>query len=213
MSSPSHWSAIRYLNREGDIDKTRNRLPHWQQDGASYFHTFRLADSLPESILAPWRKEREAWLRIHPQPWDDRVEREYHQRFSSAIDRHLDAGHGDCVLRDPANSVHLEHALKHFDGDRYLLHAWVIMPNHAHILVSLAEGTDLGKTIASWKRYSSNQIQQSLGTSGTLWQKDYYDRMIRNSRHFQAVARYISNNPAKARLPDSRYRLYQAPWL
>ena len=101
---------------------------------------------------------------------------------------------------------------RHFDGDRYILHAWVIMPNHVHLLVSMAAGIRLEKVIASWKRFSANQIQQRRGTIGGIWQKDYFDRLIRNEGHFRNVVRYIRNNPVKGNLPVGEYQLYAAPW-
>ena len=215
MNSPesSQWSAIRFYQEAEVSEKTHNRLPHWQQEGGTYFVTFRLNDSLPSELLKEWRDERQTWLLQHPKPWSPPQEMEYHRRFSSAIDQHLDASHGSCVLRDSANADLLAQCLQYFDSDHYLLHAWVIMPNHVHILFSNAHGTDLGKTIASWKRFSANQIQKRLGTTGGIWQKDYFDRMIRSKEHFRNVVRYIRNNPVKANLPTGEYLRYEAPWI
>ena len=92
---------FQFFNPYDDIRFTANRLPHWQQKGAVYFVTFRLADAVPQQLRKQWESDREAWLRFHPQPWDAETEREYHERFSGAIERWLDAGHGSCVLRHP----------------------------------------------------------------------------------------------------------------
>src|SRR2546423_896733 len=83
---------LRFFNPYAEIRFTANRLPHWQQDGAAYFVTFRLADAVPYNLRTRWESEREAWLRVHPQPWSAKLEREYHERFSGAIERWLDAG-------------------------------------------------------------------------------------------------------------------------
>jgi REP element-mobilizing transposase RayT len=212
-STSSPWPILRFLNEHAPIRKTLNRLPHWQQDGATYFLTFRLHDSIPSDILRQWREDRDIWLLEHPQPWSPETESEYHHRFSAAIDEHLDQGHGSCVLRECANASIVAQALQYFDTTRYLLHAWVIMPNHVHLLLSLAETTSLESIVASWKRFTAIQIHARNHTSGTLWQKDYFDRMIRDWEHFMHVARYIRRNPNKAGLAPGSVSLHLAPWV
>ena len=78
---------LRFFNPYADIRHAENRLPHWQQEGAVYFVTFRLADAVPSNLLTPWAGEREAWLKVHPEPWNEEIERQYHERFSGAIER------------------------------------------------------------------------------------------------------------------------------
>ncbi|HZE57169.1 MAG TPA: hypothetical protein VE031_04890 [Chthoniobacterales bacterium] len=87
-------NELRFFNPYAEIRHTENRLPHWQQNGATYFVTFRLADSIPANVLGRWRDEREAWLRLHPEPWNFEIELEYHQRFSGALEHWLDQGYG-----------------------------------------------------------------------------------------------------------------------
>ena len=81
---------LRFFNPYAEIQHTGNRLPHWQQKGATYFVTFRLADSIPSAVLGQWQDEREAWLQAHPEPWDLEIESQYHQRFSASLERWLD---------------------------------------------------------------------------------------------------------------------------
>jgi putative transposase len=199
---------LRYYRDDRLSRKTLNRLPHWQQVRAVYFVTFRLADSLPPHLSKNWHEDRDTWLLLNPKPWTGDQEREYHERFSLRMERLLDAGHGACLFRDPANALWVVDALSFKEGDAYHLHAWVVMPNHVHVLMSLADGSKLEKVIAAWKRWSTNQIQQTLETSGGIWQKDYFDRMIRDHAHFQRVIRYIRNNPVKAGLREGEYALY-----
>jgi hypothetical protein len=92
---------LRFFNPYAEIRHSENRLPYWQQEGATYFVTFRLADSVSSHVLGQWQDEREAWVRAHPEPWSFEVDREYHQRFSGAIERWLDEGQGACFLRRP----------------------------------------------------------------------------------------------------------------
>lgn len=138
---------------------------------------------------------------------------EYHKRFSARLDRHLDDGHGSCLLRDPANRGIVANAFLHFDRQRYLLHSYVIMPNHVHLLLSLAEAESLDRVVGSWKRFAATAIHRHIGASGALWQKDYFDRIIRDWDHFANVARYIRRNPLKAQLGDGESLLEEAPWI
>ena len=211
--SSFQWSDLRFLNGEAPIDRTRRHLPHWQQDGKCYFVTFRLADSLPVSLLRQWTTERDQWLHDHPKPWSAETEAEYHRLFSGAIDRWLDQGMGSCLLREPAHSSVVANAFHHFDGTRYTLHTFVVIPNHVHLLLSLGENAVLADTIATWKRFSATAINNAAGRSGAFWMDDHFDRIIRNWDHFIAVARYIRNNPRKGKLPASSSVLHSAPWV
>jgi hypothetical protein len=82
-------AAMKYYNPFEDVHITQHHLPHWQQAGATYFITYRLADAIPAMLLNRWRKEREIWMSFHPQPWTVEVEDEYHRRFSSRMERWL----------------------------------------------------------------------------------------------------------------------------
>jgi REP element-mobilizing transposase RayT len=141
------------------------------------------------------------------------TEAEYHKLFSARIDQFLDQGLGSCLLEESANSATVASAFHHFDHTRYLLHAWVIMLNHVHLLLSLGEFIDLGETVASWKRFTATKINRLDHGSGPIWQKDYFDRLIRDWDHFMNVARYIRRNPIKAKLPIGSFVVYEAPWV
>lgn len=202
--------TLPFFNPYGAIRTTRNRLPHWQQAGAVYFVTFRLADAVPAQLLDERTNEREIWLRLHPEPWTGAVEREYHQRFSQAREDHLDAGHGSCALREPACSRIVGDALIHFDGARCSQIAWVVMPNHAHALFVLNPATALEALLHSWKRFSARQINIHLGRAGSLWQRDYFDRLVRDDAHLANCVRYIRRNPQKARLNPDDFLHYES---
>ncbi|HEX8914222.1 MAG TPA: transposase [Humisphaera sp.] len=135
----------------------------------------------------------------------------------------LDAGYGSCILREPAAAECVIGAWRHFAGERYDLIAWVVMPNHVHVLVRVYDGQPLGRIVQSWKSYTGRRIAQ-MGRSGDaglqpgssadvgraglkpgvpgggVWMRDYWDRYIRDERHFAAVVRYIHENPVKAGL-------------
>lgn len=117
-------------------------------------------------------------------------------QIDAALDRHL----GDSLLREPANAQEIADALRHFDEQRYALHAWCVMPNHVHVLVEPLGTYELGAIVRSWKSFSAAKINKQLGRSGRLWAADYFDRYIRNEAHYQATLSYVENNPVKAGL-------------
>jgi hypothetical protein len=119
-----------------DIDIHQRNLPHWTQKNATYFVTFRLADSIPQTKLRQLSDEREEWLKRHKQPLTNSQKAEYHRFFSQKVDDWLDAGMGECHLKNPQVAEIVATALPYFHGDRYNLGDYVIMPNHVHVLVT-----------------------------------------------------------------------------
>src|SRR5215471_19010961 len=89
-----------FFNPEAPLVIHRGKLPHWRQEGAIYFVTFHLADSLPRTKLEWLRNEKDLWLRLNPKPHTDGQKREYHERFTQTVDRWLDAGYGRCFRRN-----------------------------------------------------------------------------------------------------------------
>jgi REP element-mobilizing transposase RayT len=94
----------------------------------------------------------------------------------------------------------VEDALLYFDGERYRTIAWVIMPNHVHVLIETMEGYPVGQVVHSWKSYTAKQANQMLGRSGRFWFREYFDRYVRDERHFANAVQYIHDNPVKAGL-------------
>ena len=161
---------------------TRNRLPHCDAPGLIQAITFRLADALPREVL-----QRIARLR------DDADKRRQ-------LEHWMDAGLGSCLLADPRCAGIVQQALRYHDGNKYRLLAWCVMPNHVHVLIEPAEGVPLADILHAWKSYTAKRINRLLGRSGRVWQREYYDRYIRNDHHLAAVIRYIHHNPVKAEL-------------
>ncbi|MDZ4344994.1 MAG: DEAD/DEAH box helicase family protein, partial [Candidatus Binatia bacterium] len=94
-------ATLNYFDPKEPVAFLSGDLPHWRQDGATYFVTFRLADSLPQEKLAEWRKERDQWLGQHPEPHNEAARKEYYERFPQRLQQWLDAGTGSCVLELP----------------------------------------------------------------------------------------------------------------
>ena len=189
-----HPPAPNFFSGQGEVVVTQANLPHWSKDRIATFVTFRLADSLPQERLDQLRAEKTAWLAAHPQPWTEVVADEFHRRFGDALLSELDAGHGSCVLRREDCRRIVEDSIWHFAGERYALYAYVVMPNHVHVLLMPLNSWSVSKSVEAIKRFTAHQINAALGREGALWQKESYDTLVRNARQFKAIIRYIREN-------------------
>jgi REP element-mobilizing transposase RayT len=166
---------------------SRGYLPHFDAPGEIQAVTFRLADSLPQSLITSWKQA----LANTP---DQAAAAKLHAKTAA----YEDAGHGSCLLRNPAHARTVQDALLHFDGDRYRLLEWVIMPNHVHVLFK-PETRALDHIVKSWKSFTAREINKAIGAEGTLWFRDYHDRFIRDEDHYQNAKAYIRMNPVRVR--------------
>ncbi len=195
--------------RFGEVKvRDRGRLPHWEKDNATYFITFRLADSLPKSVLERIESERQAIVKtaIGLRRALSADERTRIARLSTpVIERFLDSGAGACDLQNSAIAERVANALHYFDEKRYRLFAWCVMPNHVHVVARLFPGQTLATVVHSWKSLSAKQANRILGKHGVFWQREYYDHLIRNDEEFERAIRYVGENPAKANLKDWKW--------
>ena len=182
-----------YFGR-GHIDATRANLPHWNKDNTAAFVTFRLADALPREKLVPLEETRNAWLAAHPQPWDAATVREYYATFDARVQEWLDSGYGACELGDARCREIVEDSLWHFAGERYALYAYVVMPNHVHVVFMPMGGRVQSEIVRDWKRFTAKAINEMLGREGTLWQKESFDTLVRSEKHFETICGYIRRN-------------------
>ena len=194
--SPTEFQAF---SQDSPIDKTRRHLPHWEQEGCTYFVTFRLGDSIPASQLVTWREDLETWHQHHPQPWDYKTLEEYELRFREGPEKWMDQGHGECLLERPEVTKLVSDALRHFHEQRYILDSFVVMPNHVHVLLKPLSGHSLSQILHSWKSFTAHAINKSLGRSGTVWMEESYDRITRGWENLVDFRAYISRNPAQLR--------------
>jgi DNA polymerase-3 subunit alpha len=186
---------------------TSRHLPHWQQAGVTCFVTFRLADSLPKEVYAKWHHERCAALSKVDASVQPELADQINAEFGEKLERHLDEGRGECWLRNPKVSAVVENAFRHFDGDRYLLGSYVIMPNHVHVLVRPAMEHKLSDILHTWKSFTAHEANKVLGRAGEFWQDESFDHIVRNEHQLDRVTRYIHENPIKAKLTENEYRL------
>ena len=216
-----------FLDRDSEIEITDRNLPHWFQPGAAQFVTIRTRDSMPKHVVEKWREEIRQWLitnGLDPQLIDASKNRgqiqSVHQCIES-LDAHLkssfkkmrnrlwmnrlDECHGECVLRRPEIAGIVSEAILHFDGERYDLDCFVVMPNHVHAIVQFRAGFDESMISQSWMRFSAREINKSLGRTGQFWQGETFDHVIRNDNQFAYLRKYIKDNPAKAKLCHGDY--------
>jgi leucyl-tRNA synthetase len=200
---PVTTSSTPFFEPLQQITTHERNLPHWQQGAKYYFVTWRLADSLPAELIRDWQLEAQAWRAARKQPLGEADLAEYHRLFSDRIETDLDAGRGDCILREPALASTVAEALRHFDGERYDVVSFVIMPNHVHVLFRMGEDEDLAKVVHSWKSFTAHEINKARGTNGPVWQDEYFDRIVRDESHLHRLVEYIERNPEKAGLKDA----------
>jgi REP element-mobilizing transposase RayT len=183
--------------------RSRGRLPHWENTPATYFVTFRLADSLPKSVaeaLDAERKDILATARAMGRDLSPSERVRLAKLFSDKIEKCLDSGCGENHLVDPRVALATMQALLHFDGQRYRLSAWCLMPNHVHVVFQPLGNHQLSEILHTWKSYSANQANRILGRAGAFWQREYYDHLVRDEKDFRRIIRYVMDNPRKANL-------------
>ncbi len=183
-------------------------LPHLEIQSGTYFVTFRIAGSVPRNVIESWRFEREDVQRnaiCNKRPLSDHENKRLKYLYSEKIERYMDQGYGDCWLRNPQITQLVIDALRYFDGERYNLHAWCVMPNHVHVVfTAVSTGnelvSDLSKILHSWKSFTSHGANRILGRSGQFWQGESYDHLIRGDEDFWHCIDYTLENPVKAGL-------------
>ena len=163
----------------------RGYLPHYDKPGLVQAVTFRLADSLPKS-------KRDEWEHL--------IENTADHEHVRLIEHYLDQGAGSCILRQSECAEIVQDALLYFHEQRYRLIAWCVMPNHVHVLFQTFHGYTLGKTIHSWKTFTTREINKCLQRAGPLWQEDYFDTFMRDDEHQHTEKDYIEGNPVKTGL-------------
>ena|SRR5438105_1052332 len=162
----------------------RGYLPHCDYEGLVQIVTFRLWDSMPSC------KRHE---------WEHLLTIEDGRQKSQQLEEYLDRCRGECHLRDPRIARAVEKAFAHFADIRYRLLAWVVMPNHVHVLVHVWQ-TPMAKLIQSWKSYVAEEANELLGRHGRFWEPEYWDTFMRDEDQERLAVRYIENNPVSAEL-------------
>jgi REP element-mobilizing transposase RayT len=187
--------------RQMPIWHCRGKFPHREYKPLQFI-TYRLYDSVPQKVIDAWKEELAMTEKILPN--DPKI-----LELQKRIDKYEDVGFGQCFLKDPRIASMVQENLFHFNGIRYNILRWCIMPNHVHVLIEILEGWTLSTLMHGWRSYTSHQANRILERTGNFWMEEYFDRYIRDERHLEIVINYIDNNPVKAGLVDEAHKW---PW-
>jgi len=167
-----------------------------------------------------WLRQRSEWLAtkgidsesaplsLESLPIEQR--KEYRKLFGESFQAKLDEGHGSCLLSKPGNAGIVARAMEHFDGERYLLGDYVVMPNHVHVLLVPLDGFSLTEILRSWKTFTAREINLREGRSGGLWQRESFDHIVRSREQLERIRKYVAENPAG--LKEGTFLLRRAEW-
>ena len=196
---------IQFLEKRKHVDIWGHKMPHWFQAHKTMFITFRLADSLPHHIIEEFLADR-AVMREELKVIGNKSRKFYEELREHKMESWLNNGHGNCILGNANVRQIVVGALRHYNFKEYLLHSFIIMPNHLHILLSPLTEKPINTVIGRIKGFTSFKIKKLLGIDSEIWQQGMFDRIVRSDDEFKKYVDYIRNNP-KNILPD-RYTLY-----
>ena len=153
---------------------------------STYWAVFRLTDALPAELMTRLRSEEEEANRA-----EGGDESTLRRRIAQRIEAELNAGHGDCWLRDEQVARLVQSALQAGHGRRYTLRAWSVLPNHLQVIFTAAEGVDPGAVVREWRSYTTSQVNLALDRGAVeLWERVPYLRALEDEAE---VMRRIRN--------------------
>lgn len=184
-------------------------LPHMFNVDKPMFITYRMNFTLPKPLLDEYNRRRTEWHIEHKNLEEkEKVEAlegkdaRFFQWFDDLLAKSAEVP--QILHRDDLTAI-ISESLKRFDGLRYKLLAYCIMPNHLHVLVYPLQQAGGGifspqHMIYTWKKFTATEINKILDRKGSLWHKENYDRMIRDEEELNSTVNYIVQNPVKAGL-------------
>jgi REP element-mobilizing transposase RayT len=221
----------------------RRKLPHLQTAGGTIFVTFRLAGSVPKSVIHSYKNEKrhideqiKMFVRVDESgdTQDERsnrlkqFHREWFKKFEDALHK-ADVGPTWLKLSEIAGLVF--EALLHRDGNEYKLYSACIMSNHVHAVFKpnvtvepiitepdnelirvVADGSPFSSIMQSLKGYTARMANRKLNRTGTFWEAESYDHLVRNDTELVRIIEYVLNNPVKAGLVQD-WREWQWTYL
>jgi len=190
--------------------------PHWSQAGAVVFLTFRTQDSIPKEVVDRWDRDKQQWLRLRGMDtrthWStivptlsEKDQAEFRKTFNRCREMFLDTCHGRCLLKRPELSRIVADSLLYFDGQRYRMGDFVVMPNHVHLLVAFSSPEQMTEQCGSWLHYTAFRINQGINEKGKFWQQEPFDHLVRSPEQYGYLRQYIAENPKKAHLQPGEY--------
>jgi REP element-mobilizing transposase RayT len=222
MKLPAMNRSFVPFDPQSGFIQSKRRLPHREQPRCTYFATWRCADSVAQEQLAQWRAEKQLFFERHPRPWDPSTQRLYNDSFPRRLEEWSDQGMGACILQSPDVRSIVVDSLHHFQGERYDLECYVVMPNHVHVIFrpfhspALDETSDnapndcLSAVLHSWKGFTGKRINELLGVHGSFWMDETFDHAIRSEAQMHKLRQYIRDNPVKAGLAPGTFSVWEA---
>ncbi len=189
----------------------RRRLPHRYESGTPIFITWRLKFTLPQCLLTTLQ-ERKQEFETKINELSDEYQKMQRYQFEKKqfdwFDEYIaKSPETPTLLRNPELAEIVSMAIRSQDRHYYNLHAFCIMPNHVHVLLTLLDVekfSDLSDVMRKIKGVSAYEINKYLGKEGSVWAKESYDHLVRNDKEFNRVVDYILDNPVKAGLVDKQ---------
>lgn len=199
--TPCELSSTPFYSKDEAKIVTVGHLPHVSERQKLYAITFRLHDSLPHEVVMTYTEESKRTFGDNVPSFKTKREAFLYKKMMEAID----AGYGECLLKDKTTRCIVEEALEYIDDNMAHVHAYVIMPNHVHAVLETLGETSIQQVMHSLKSYTALKINTCLQREGSVWQREYYDRIIRNEAHYTNAINYIHNNPRHCK--DGEYTL------
>lgn len=204
---------FRGLDPDLPLKKYTRHLPHWRQKGATYAVTYRLGDSLPKEKLDLLVSMRKHWEAKYPEPRSEEAWNEYAKTVTTSVEKWLDQGAGACHFKHKQFANELTRSLLHFQEQQYFVSCYAIMPNHCHVVIKPLDDFELEDILGSIKGVVSRFINKVIGESGSLWQPECFDRIIRDEEHLYHTIQYFGNNHRNARIPkENWFRWVEPGW-
>lgn len=204
----------------------RRNLPHWRQTGSTYFVTVRLADSIPATIKKKWEAEKLIWLKQHNIDYDEngqwrgaftalpsKEQFRFQKHFNRQVQACLDRGIGNCWLRREDCIEIVRGRLLAIDGKHCHIGDFVIMPNHIHMLATPIPDVELETILKTIKGGAAIELNRAIERTGSFWQSDSYDHIVRSQIQLRHFRDYIAENPQKAGITIPPAAYYRAAWM
>jgi putative transposase len=212
-----------------DVSIRNRNLPHWFQEGAAVFVTFRTADSLPREVVIRMQRELREWLvakglpreladfsgekngapgGYHLPQLSPESRKQFRKRKNQLFQRSLDDCHGACLLKRGDLRQRVAESMLYHNGSEFELDCFIVMPNHVHAIAQFESGSDFKLIGQSWMRFSARKINETLGAKGPFWQAEPFDHLIRSEEQYRYLREYIHRNPVSANLAEGEWLLW-----
>ncbi|MDE5794040.1 MAG: transposase [Muribaculaceae bacterium] len=196
-----------YLDKYKDIEQCYGgNLPHMHQDGTTQYVTFRLADSLPATKIQELNDLISQFKKANPEPWDQETQIDYWKMIGPKSERLLHNGYGNCLLRFPEVRKILIDSISYYDEKKYIVYAYIIMPNHVHMLIRPLGKYKIRDILHGIKGFSGFGINKLTCSHGEFWMRESFDRLVRSEAAYEHYMRYIISNPRNLR--EGEFALY-----